>query len=73
MEDLGENVLPGQNRSDVERLLGIPDYSWEPEEGGWSLMYLVGPEKGLGVDNQCLLIHFDEHDVFQSYGDVSCG
>lgn len=83
MDDLAENVLPGLTKSEIVSLLENPDYVWQLEEGEWGywqpgkdggkLMYIVGPEKGLGVDNQCLLIDFDERDIFQSYSDVPCG
>jgi hypothetical protein len=74
MEDLVENNLSGLNRTEVESLLGTPDDSWQPKEGGWNFLYVVGPEKGLWVDNECLVIHLDEKDQYQSYEDIPiCG
>jgi hypothetical protein len=74
MEDLVKNNLSGLARAEVESLLGAPDDSWQPEGGGWDYLYVVGPEKGLGVDDQCLQIHFDEKDNFTSYEDIPvCG
>ena len=74
MEDLTENILPGLKKSEVESVLGFPNYSSQPEEGGWDFTYIIGPEKGLGVDFQCLRIHFDDKDYFESYEDIPvCG
>lgn len=67
MKDLVENNLPGLIGSEVKALLGTPDKSWQPAEGGWNFLYVVGPEKGAGVDNECLVIHLDEKDQYQSY------
>ena len=74
MEDLVENNLSGLTKTEVESLLGVPDDSWQPEEGDWNFLYYVGPEKGLGVDSHCLQIHFDEDDNFESFEDIPiCG
>jgi hypothetical protein len=74
MEDLVENHLSGLTKIEIESLLGTPNDSWQAEEGGWNLLYVIGPEKGLGVDDQCLHIHFDENDNFESYEDITiCG
>jgi hypothetical protein len=70
MKDLVENNLAGLNRSEVEALLGAPDNSWQSAEGDWTFLYVVGPEKGLGVDNECLEIHLDEKDQYKRYEDV---
>lgn len=65
--DLVENVLPGLDKNKVESLLDIPNDVWEPEEGGVNFLYVLGPERGLGVDFECLLIHFDETGYYQSH------
>ena len=74
MEDLIENHLTGLTKTEVEFLLGAPYDSWYPENGGLSFRYIVGPERGLGADSNCLVIHFDEKDNYESYTDVPiCG
>ena len=65
--DLVENVLPRLNKDEVESLLDLPDNVWEPEEGGINFLYFLGPERGLGVDFECLLIHFDKTGHYQSH------
>lgn len=83
MDDLSKNVLPGLSKSEIVPLLGTPDYVWLSEEGEWGywqpgkevgdFMYIIGLERGIGIDNECLLIQFDENDVVIDSESVSCG
>jgi len=64
--DLVENVLPGLVRGEIEALLGVPYESWRSEDGLWKILYVLGPERGFGVDAECLAIEFDEAAEFQN-------
>lgn len=70
MEDLIGNHLFGLAKDEIESLLGEPDYSWQSESGNWIFRYVVGPEKGIGVDDECLEISFDITNRFQTHDDI---
>jgi len=65
--DLTKNILPGLKKTEAESLLGLPNDTWESDEGGINFLYVLGPERGFGVDYECLLIHFNEKDYYQSH------
>lgn len=46
-------LLKRKSRAEVVELLGVPDVERD------TLVYILGPERGFGVDNECLQIHFD--------------
>jgi len=67
IDDLVDNVLPGRTRDEIEFILGEPDSGYLSVESELNIVYVLGPERGLGVDSQCLLISFDELGYFQKY------
>jgi hypothetical protein len=67
IDDLVDNVLPGLTRDEINDLLGDPDSGLLSVENESNIVYVLGPERGLGVDSQCLLISFDELGYFQKY------
>ena len=74
MEDLVENHLTGLTKTEVVSLLGDPDSGLLSRESESSIVYVLGPERGLGVDYQCLMINFDENYIFESFEDFPiCG
>ena len=74
MEDLIEHHLIGLTKTEVEFLLGVPHNTWQSDNSDWSFLYVVGPERGLGADSHCLVIHFDMDNLYQSYEDIQvCG
>lgn len=74
MEDLVENHLTGLTKTEIVSLLGDPDSGLLSRERESSIVYILGPERGLGVDFQCLMINFDENDIVESFEDFPvCG
>ncbi len=66
INDLTRNVLPNLTKREVEDLLGFEERS-EILMGSETLLYVIGPEKGLGVDSECLLVVFDKGGHFKEY------
>lgn len=65
-DDLVENMLPGTTQNEIESLLGVPYQSWSSDNIE-HILYILGPERGFGVDDECLTIDFDKAGYFQKY------
>lgn len=61
---LARHPLVGMTRDEVTTLLG--PFHDEPDYPGWRDCYYLGPERGLGVDFEWLILKF-EADVVASY------
>ena len=73
LDDVVGNVLPGGTKNEIEALLGLPD-EVRPSADGDQNLYILGPERGMGVDFECLLVRFDRAGQYQGYEDFgNCG
>ena len=73
VNDVVENILPGSTRKEIESSLGSPYESWN-SDGTEYILYILGPERGLGVDSECLFIEYDVEGNFQKYNvSGNCG
>ncbi len=66
VNDVVENLLPRSTKSEIELLLGEPDEAWIVDNTEYTL-YVIGNERGFGVDSECLTIEYDVQGHFQSY------
>jgi hypothetical protein len=58
VDDLQQSgILQSKSRAEVIALLGEPDNSLSASKDG--ITYVLGPERGYGVDYEWLQIHFD--------------
>ena len=67
LDDVIENVLPGSTQSEIEALLGESTNTGYFSLSERNLIYVLGAERGLGVDSEWLLIWFDESGKFERY------
>ncbi len=67
LDDLVENVLPGSTKSEIETLLGASTNTGYFSKSERDLIYVLGMERGLGVDSEWLLIWFDDLGNFERY------
>jgi hypothetical protein len=58
---LANHPLVGMTRDEVVTLLG--PFHDEPDYPGWDNCYYLGPERGLGVDFEWLVLEFDGDKV----------
>jgi len=66
--DIVANVLPGQNRAEIEAQLGPSADTRYFESTGRDLIYVTGPERGpFGIDSEWLLIWLTESGRFERY------
>ena len=71
LEDVVKNVLPGSNQSKIESLLGKSTKTGYFSSSERDLIYMLGAERGLGVDSEWLLIWFDNSGNFERYDIVT--
>lgn len=63
IKDLLRNVLPGKNKIEIEKILGVPE-----KTDNNKFEYIIGPERGyFGIDIETLHIYFDNKEIFESY------
>jgi hypothetical protein len=67
LDDLIENVLPGSTQSEIETLLGESTNTGYFSQSEEDLIYVLGAERGFGVDSEWLLIWFDDSGNFERY------
>lgn len=67
LDDLVKNVLPGSTKDEIETLLGEPARTNYFSSTDQDLIYLLGAERGVGVDSEWLLIWFDDTGTFERY------
>jgi hypothetical protein len=67
LDDVIENVLPGSTQVEIEELLGASRNTNYFSESGCDLIYVLGPERGPGVDLEWLLVWFDDSGKFERY------
>jgi hypothetical protein len=67
LDDVLENILPGSTQSEIIALLGEPTDTGYFFQSGRDLIYVLGAERGLGVDSEWLLIWFDNSGNFERY------
>jgi hypothetical protein len=67
LDDVIENVLPGSTQPEIEALLGESTNTGYFSQSERDLIYVLGAERGLGVDSEWLLIWFDDSGKFQRY------
>ena len=67
LDDVVENILPGSTQSEIEILLGESMNTGYFSGNERDLIYVLGAERGFGVDSEWLLIWFDETGNFERY------
>ncbi|MBI5349175.1 MAG: hypothetical protein HZB77_07640 [Chloroflexi bacterium] len=67
LDDVVENVLPGSTQDEIETLLGESTNTGYFSRSERDLIYVLGAERGLGVDSEWLLIWFDDSGNFERY------
>ena len=71
LDDVIENVLPGSTQDEIETSLGESTNTGYFSSSGRDLIYILGAERGLGVDSEWLLIWFDDSGNFERYDIVT--
>jgi len=67
IDDVVENILPGSTQDEIESLLGKSRNTSYFSESKRDSIYMLGPERGFGVDSEWLLIWFDDSGKFERY------
>lgn len=67
LDDVIKNVLPGSTKEKIETLLGESTHTGYFSKSERDLIYMLGPERGLGVDSEWLLIWFDDSGNYERY------
>jgi hypothetical protein len=67
LSDLTQRVLPGLQREAIETLLGTSIDSGYFRELDHDLIYVLGPERGFGVDSEWLLIWLDGEGYYERH------
>ena len=67
VDDVLENVLPGSTQDEIETLLGASTNTDLFFSREYDLIYILGAERGLGVDSEWLLIWFSDFGNFERY------
>jgi len=69
LKDVVENILPGKNKTEIEKLLGPSLKTNYFRSVNKDLIYYLGPQRDsfLNIDSEWLLIWLDEKEVFERY------
>lgn len=67
LDDVVENILPGSTQLEIEALLGPSTNTGYFAQSEPDLIYILGPERGFGVDYEWLLIWVDDSGDFERY------
>ena len=69
LKDVVENILPGKNKAEIEKLLGQSLKTNYFRSVDKDLIYYLGPQRDsfLNIDSEWLLIWLDEKGVFERY------
>lgn len=60
-------VINGKSRNEIIDLLGSAEDTGYFRESGRDLLYILGPERGIGVDMEWLLLWFDQDNILVKY------
>lgn len=67
LDDVVENILPGSTKDKIEKLFGESTNTGHYSSSERDLIYVLGAERGLGVDSEWLHIWFDNSGNFERY------
>ena len=65
LKDLVKKILPGKSRDEIMKLLG-PSTQTSNFRGKYDLIYVLGPQRDIGIDYEWLLIYL-KNQKFEKY------